>query len=143
MMFIGEYRYNLDDKGRLAIPNDFRQKLGEKIIISRGIEQCLFVYSLEDWEKLVEKITKLSFTKKSHREFSRMFLSGAYQKDIDSKGRTNIDNNLLNYAGLVKECVIIGVGERIEIWDRTKWENYYLDHQNILDEISEEIDLDV
>lgn len=143
MMFIGEYRYNLDDKGRLAIPNDFRQKLGDKIIISRGIEQCLFVYSLDDWEKLVEKITKLSFTKKSHREFSRMFLSGAYQKDIDSKGRTNIDNNLLNYAGLVKECVIIGVGERIEIWDREKWENYYLDHQNILDEISEEIDLDV
>lgn len=143
MMFIGEYRYNLDEKGRLAIPNDFRQKLGDKIIISRGIEQCLFVYSLEDWNKLVDKISKLSFTKKSHREFSRMFLSGAYQKDIDSKGRTNIDNNLLSYAGLVKECVIIGVGERIEIWDKEKWDNYYLDHQNILDEISEEIDLDV
>lgn len=143
MLFIGEYRYNLDDKGRLAIPTEFRQKLGDEIIISRGIEKCLYVYSLDDWNKLVLKISELSFTKKSHREFSRMFLSGAFRKEIDAKGRTNIDNNLLSYAELKKECVIIGVGHRIEIWDKDVWENYYLEHQSILDEISEQIDLDV
>lgn len=142
-LFIGEYQYNLDDKGRLFIPTDFRNVLRDKLIVSRGIEACLFIYAQEDWSHLVDKISNLSFTKKSHREFSRMFLSGAFLKDIDSKGRINIDSNLLTYAGLTKECIIIGVGNRIEIWDKEKWNSYYEDHQPVLDQISEEIDLDV
>lgn len=142
-LFIGEYQYNLDDKGRLFIPTDFRNLLRDKLIVSRGIENCLFIYTQEDWNKLVEKISALSFTKKSHREFSRMFLSGAFLKEIDSKGRINIDKNLLDYGSLTKECIIIGVGNRIEVWDKETWQNYYSEHQPILDAISEEIDLDV
>jgi MraZ protein len=139
-MFIGEYHYSLDDKGRISLPTAYRDELGEKIVIVKGLEKCLYVYTLPEWEKLVEKITSLSFTKKSNREFTRMFLSGAYINEIDSKGRINLDTNLLNHASLVKECVYLGSGNRIEIWNQEIWENYYQEHEQIIEDISEELD---
>jgi len=142
-MFIGEYRFNIDDKGRLFIPSELRKDLGEDIVINRGIEKCLYVYPINEWNIIVEKLSTLSFTKRTNREFSRMFLSGAFKREIDSKGRINIDNILIDYAGLTKECVVIGVGQRLEVWDKQAWEKYYNDRQSILDEISEEIEFDI
>ena len=141
-MFIGEYHFNLDDKNRIFIPTEFRSLLKDKLIINRGIERCLFVYPTDEWNKVVNKLNTLSFTKKVNREFSRMFMSGAYNKEMDSQGRVTIDKLLVEYAGLSKECVIIGVGERIEIWDKKAWLEYYQERQATLDEISERIDFD-
>lgn len=141
-MFIGEYHFNLDDKNRIFIPTEFRSLLKDKLIINRGIERCLFVYPNDEWNKVVNKLNTLSFTKKVNREFSRMFMSGAYYKEMDSQGRVTIDKLLVEYAGLSKECVIIGVGERIEIWDKKAWLEYYQERQATLDEISERINFD-
>lgn len=140
-MFIGEYNHNLDDRGRLSIPSIFKEELGEKFVVAKGLESCLYIYTLKEWEKLVERITSLSFTKKSNREFSRMFLSGAYENEIDLKGRVNIDIKLINYAKLIKECTVIGSGNRIEIWNKVIWDNYYQEHEQIIEDISEELDL--
>lgn len=141
-MFIGEYHFNIDEKGRLFLPSDYRKDLGLEVIVNRGIEKCLYIYPQGAWDVIVEKLTTLSFTKKANREFSRMFLSGAFNKEIDSKGRINIDNILRDYANLKKECVILGVGERIEIWDKEEWVSYYNERQSVLDEISEGIEFD-
>lgn len=142
-MFIGEYHFNIDEKGRLFIPSDFRKDLGEEIIINRGIEKCLYVYPIGEWEIIVKKLSALSFTKRTNREFNRMFLSGAYKREIDTKGRINIDKILIDYATLKRECVILGVGERLEIWDKEEWLKYYNDRQSVLDEISEGIEFDI
>lgn len=142
-MFIGEYHFNIDEKGRLFIPSDFRKDLGEEIIINRGIEKCLYVYPIGEWEIIVKKLSTLSFTKRTNREFNRMFLSGAYKREIDTKGRINIDKILIDYATLKRECVILGVGERLEIWDKEEWLKYYNDRQSVLDEISEGIEFDI
>ena len=142
-MFIGEFHFNIDDKGRLFIPSDLRKDLGIEVVVARGIEACLYVYPLEAWKVIADKLSSLSFTKKNNREFSRLFLSGAYQKDIDTKGRINLDQLLIDYAHLHKECVIIGVGSRIEIWDKAESQKYYLDRQSVIDTISEEIELDI
>lgn len=142
-MFIGEYHFNIDEKGRLFIPSDFRKDLGEEIIINRGIERCLYVYPTSEWETIVKKLSTLSFTKRTNREFNRMFLSGAYKREIDTKGRINIDKILIDYATLKRECVILGVGERLEIWDKEEWIKYYNDRQSVLDEISEGIEFDI
>ncbi|MFY9422655.1 MAG: division/cell wall cluster transcriptional repressor MraZ [Acholeplasmataceae bacterium] len=141
-MLIGEFHYNIDEKGRLFLPSELRTELGSEVVINRGIEKCLYVYPMEEWEKILQKLSTLSFTKKSNREFSRMFLSGAYKREIDAKGRINLDKNLIEYAGLQRECVIIGVGERLELWDKQEWERYYEERRHLLEEISEGIDFD-
>lgn len=140
-MFIGTYQHNLDDKGRLFVPAIYRKRLDEECIIARGLESCLYIYTLAEWNQLVEKINALSFTKKSNREFSRLFLSGAYEAYIDSKGRINIDTMLMDHAHLSKECIFIGSGNRIEVWDKTVWNQYYNDRQQIIEQISEELDI--
>lgn len=139
-MFIGEYQYNLDEKGRLFVPVNYKNEIGAKLIVARGIEKCLYIYTINEWERLISKISDLSFTKKSNREFSRMFLSGAYEYEIDSKGRINLDARLLSHAELKKECIILGAGSRIEIWSKEVWEKYYQEHEEIIEEISEELD---
>jgi MraZ protein len=140
-MFIGEYQYNLDDKGRLFIPVTYKNEIGAKLIVARGLEKCLYIYTLNEWNSLIAKISDLSFTKKSNREFSRMFLSGAFEYEIDSKGRVNLDSKLLSHAELTKECIILGAGSRIEIWSKEVWDKYYDEHEEIIEEISEELDL--
>lgn len=142
-MFIGEFHFNIDDKGRLFLPSELRKGLGEEVIVARGIEKCLYVYPTEAWKTMVDKISNLSFTKKNNREFSRLFLSGAYQREIDTKGRINLDSILIEYSGLKKDCVILGVGQRLEIWDKEAWIKYYQDRQSVIDSISEEIELDI
>lgn len=120
-MFLGEYHHTIDGKGRLIIPAKFRQELGKEIVITRGMEKCLFVYSLKEWQKIVDKLNTLPFTKKDVRNFSRFFLSGATVVELDKQGRINITPPLTSYASLENDCIIIGVGERLEIWDEKTW----------------------
>lgn len=124
-MFMGEYHHSIDDKGRLIIPSKFRTELGDKFVITRGIENCLFAYPMERWEIIVHKLESLPFTKKDARNFTRFFLSGATVAEFDKQGRINITSPLINYASIEKDCVIIGTGDRLEIWSKEAWENFF------------------
>lgn len=124
-MFMGEYHHSIDDKGRLIIPAKFRTELGDKFIITRGIEHCLFAYSQERWEEIVHKLESLPFTKKDARNFTRFFLSGATVAEFDKQGRINITSPLINYAGIEKNCIIIGTGDRLEIWSENAWNDFF------------------
>ena len=115
-MLMGEYHHNLDEKKRLIIPSKFREEIGEKFVVTRGLDGCLFVYSLSEWEKIINKLKILPFTKKDARSFMRFFLSSATTNEFDKQGRINLVNSLIEYAKIQKECVIIGVNDRLEIW---------------------------
>ncbi len=142
-MFLGEYHHNIDEKGRIVMPSKFRTELKDKFIIARGLEKCLYVYSLDDWNKLVSKLNTLPFTKKDARTFIRSFFSGATFCEFDNQGRTCITSPLVSYAGLTKECVIIGANDRIEIWDKKSWENVLLENETNLSDIAENLFMDV
>ena len=119
-MLIGEYRHNIDDKGRIIIPAKFREEIGMKFVVTRGLDGCLFVYSMDNWNKIVSKLQTLPFTKKDARTFMRFFLSGATVCEFDKQGRINLSNSLIKYADIQKECTIIGVNDRLEIWASEK-----------------------
>lgn len=138
-MFMGEFHHNIDEKGRLIIPSKFRNELGSKFIITRGIEECLFVYSIDEWNKMVDELKTLPFTRKDARTFTRMFLSGATECELDNNGRINIPSPLTNYASLEKECVVIGVNERLEIWSNEKYEEFFNTNIGRFDEIAENL----
>ena len=124
-MFMGEYHHSLDDKGRLIIPAKLRTELGDNFIITRGIEKCLFVYPEKRWEGIVQKLESLPFTKKDARNFTRFFLSGATVAEFDKQGRVNITSPLIAYAGIEKDCIIIGTGDRLEIWSKDAWNEFF------------------
>ena len=136
-MLMGEYHHNIDDKGRLTLPSKFREELGENFIITRGLDECLFVYSMDEWEKISKKLNSLPFTKKNARSFKRFIFSGATAAEFDKQGRINITSLLVSYADLKKECVIIGVGDRLEIWSSEKWNNFYDTNKDQLSDIAE------
>ena len=138
-MFIGEYHHSVDDKGRLIIPSKFRDELGTKFIITRGIENCLFVYSMESWEKIVNKLETLPFTKKDARAFIRFFLSGASEAEFDKQGRINITSPLISYANITKECVVIGTGDRLEIWSEESWNDFFTSAKDSMSDIAENL----
>ncbi|MBR3116748.1 MAG: division/cell wall cluster transcriptional repressor MraZ [Bacilli bacterium] len=138
-MFMGEFHHSIDEKGRLIIPSKFRNELGKKFIVTRGIEECLFVYSLEEWNNIVSNLKELPFTRKDARTFMRMFLSGATECELDGNGRINIPSPLINYASIQKECVVIGVNERLEIWSNDKYEDFFNNNIDRFDEIAENL----
>ena len=138
-MFMGEVHHNIDEKGRLIIPSKFRNELGEKFIVTRGLEQCLFVYSMNEWNNIINKLKELPFTSKDARTFMRMFLSGATECEIDRNGRINIPAPLINYASLIKECVIIGVNERLEIWSNEKFDAFFEDNIDNFSDVAENL----
>ncbi len=123
-MFMGEYRHNIDEKGRLIVPAKYRAELGESFIITKGLDRCLFVYPDAEWTALTERMKELPFTKSDARAFVRFFFSGASECSCDSQGRTVIPSNLRSYGQLDREAVIIGVGNRIEIWSGETWEEF-------------------
>ena len=137
IMLMGEFHHNIDDKGRLTLPAKFREELGDSFIITRGLESCLFVYTMDEWKKITEKLNNLPFTRKDARSFMRFFLSGATAVEFDKQGRINITSPLVTYADLKKECVIIGVGDRLEIWSSEKWDNFYDTNKDSLSDIAE------
>ena len=138
-MFMGEYHHSIDDKGRLIIPAKFRAELGDKFIITRGIENCLFAYPIERWETIVHKLESLPFTKKDARNFTRFFLSGAINSEFDKQGRISITSSLKEYAGLAKDCVVIGVGDRLEIWSEDAWQKFFQESQEDFSDIAEHL----
>lgn len=138
-MLMGEYHHNIDEKGRLIIPSKFRNDLGESFIITRGLDKCLFVYSEEEWNKLIAKLKTLPFTNKDARNFTRFFLSGATAIEFDRQGRINISSSLVNYANLTKECVIIGANDRLEIWSEELWNNFIESNEDNLSDIAENL----
>jgi MraZ protein len=136
---MGEFHHNLDDKSRLIIPSKFRFELGEKFIITRGLDNCLFVYSIIEWQKIVSKLNTLSFTKKDARVFVRFFMSGAVECEFDKQGRINITSPLVQYANINKECVIIGVNERLEIWGKENFDKFFADNEDKISELAENL----
>jgi len=138
-MLIGEYHHNIDEKGRLIIPAKFREEIGNSFVVTRGLDGCLFVYSLVEWEKIVNKLRTLPFTKKDARIFTRFFLSGATVCEFDKQGRINLMNSLIEYAGLKKECTVIGVNDRLEIWALDKFNNLMEENFSELDRVSENL----
>lgn len=123
-MLIGEYSYTIDEKKRLAIPVKFRQILAKKAVITRGLDNCLFLYPIKEWKKLAEKLNKLPFSQSDARGFARLMLIGAMDVNIDNLGRILVPDYLKKYASLKKNVIIAGVYNRIEIWDEKKWEKY-------------------
>ena len=138
-MLMGEYHHNIDEKNRLIIPSKFRYELGSNFIVTRGLDGCLFVYPLNEWDKITNQLNTLSFTKKDARAFSRFFLSGATECEFDRQGRINIPTPLISYASLKKECVIIGVNDRLEIWSKDLWEKFFNDNEEALSDIAENL----
>ena len=138
-MFIGEYHHTIDDKGRIIIPAKFREDLGDSFIITRGIENCLFVYSNANWNEICNKLNSLPFTKKDARVFNRFFMSGATNVELDKQGRVNVTSPLINYAGLKKDCVIVGTGDRLEIWAQEAWDDFFNSTKDSMSDIAENL----
>ncbi len=136
-MLIGEFEHSLDAKGRLIMPAKLKSAIGDRFIVTKGLDGCLFAFSQEEWKNFEEKLKALPLSNRNSREFTRFFLSGATECEIDKQGRFLIPNNLRESAELKKEAVIIGVGTRIEIWDKEKWKSYNSDENISADEIAE------
>ncbi len=143
-MFMGEYQHNIDAKGRMIVPAKFREGLGESFVLTRGLDKCLFAYPMEEWKILEEKLKKLPLTKKDARSFTRFFFSGAVECEVDKQGRINIPQTLRNYSKIEKECVVIGVSGRVEVWAKEIWEDYFTESEESFAEIAENLmDFDI
>lgn len=123
-MFIGEYRHTFDPKNRISLPAKFRKELGKSVIVTRGLDRCLFVYPPAAWKKEAEKLASYSTGSAAGRGLSRLMLSGATQADVDSAGRILIPDYLKSFAGLASKAVVAGVNERVELWDEAAWDAY-------------------
>jgi len=138
-MFMGEYQHSIDEKGRLIIPAKFREALGAQFVVTRGLDNCLFVYPNAEWATLEQKLKSLPLMKSDARAFTRFFFSGATECELDKQGRINIPKNLCEYAKLEKECVVIGVSNRVEIWSKEVWEQYFQQSEQSFNEIAEKL----
>ena len=138
-MFIGEFHHNIDEKGRIAIPSKYRELLGNNFVITRGIEHCIYVYPETTFNHIVTKLESLPFTKKDARAFTRFFMSGATAVELDKQGRVNIPSPLSSYANLSKKCVIVGTGDRLEIWDEEAFNEFMSSCNDEMSDIAENL----
>lgn len=136
-MLMGEYSHSLDAKGRIIIPAKLREQLGDTFVVSKGLEGCLFIFPPAEWEKLSNKIQALPLTDSRGRKFSRWFFSGASELEVDKQGRTLLPPNLREEAKLEKDVVLCGVGNRVEIWSKEKWED--VSHYDDIEELAEQL----
>ena len=123
-MFIGTYDHSLDPKGRVILPRKFRDELGQDMVFTKGIERCLYVFPLAEFQSFADKLRSLPLTERPSRDFVRVFVAGASQESADSQGRVVIPQALREYAGLAKDVVVVGQLSRIELWDKAEWERY-------------------
>lgn len=123
-MLIGEYTHSLDSKKRLSLPAKFRKELGRKLVVTRGLDQCLFMYGAKQWERIATKLQQLSIAEANTRGFNRFMLSGAVEVEVDGAGRILVPDFLKSFASLSGKVVLAGVGERVEVWDAALWEEY-------------------
>lgn len=139
--FIGEYRHQLDDKGRLAVPAKFRSILKKGAIVTKGLDGCLFLYTPAEWKKLVEKLSTMPISSTNARAFSRLMLAGAFEVTIDAQGRINLPNYLVDFAKLKtkSQTVIAGLMSRLEIWNETAWEEYKKKTEPESEKLAEEL----
>lgn len=138
-MFIGEFKHNLDIKGRIALPAKFRTKLSGGAIITRGLDRCLFIFTSKDWEILAQKLVALPLAQANSRAFVRLMLSGASDVELDSQGRILVPDYLRKYAGLSKEAIVAGLYNRMEIWDAKAWNDYKAKTESQSEEIAEKL----
>ena len=138
-MLIGEYEHSLDAKGRIIMPAKLREDIGEKFVVTKGWDGCLFAFSQTEWKSFEEKLRALPVSNKNARDFSRFFFAGAIECEIDKQGRFLISSNLRDFAGLEKEVIIIGMNSRLEIWSKEKWKN--CDENISADEIAENMSM--
>ena len=139
-MFMGEYRHTVDPKGRLIIPSKFREELGETFVVTKGLDGCLFVFSDEEWKAFEIKLKSLPLTNKNARQFTRFFLAGAADVELDKQGRILIPSVLREFASLQKDVVFVGVGSRIEIWSKESWNDSISNYDDNMDEVAENMD---
>ncbi len=138
-MLLGEYKHNLDSKGRMAVPAKFRTDLSAGAIITRGLDRSLFIFGLKEWEVLVEKLTSLPLAQANSRAFVRLMLAGASDVRLDVQGRILIPDYLREYAGLKKQVVVAGLFNRVEVWDADSWKQYKIKTEAASDEIAEKL----
>ena len=138
-MFIGEYQHTIDEKGRLAIPSKFRASLAKGAVVTRGLDNCLFLYPKKDWQELAVKLSKLPISQANTRAFSRLMLAGAMDVFLDKQGRITLPDYLRKYADLKKAAVVAGLYKRIEVWDAEIWKNYKFKTESASDEIAEKL----
>ena len=139
-MFIGEYRYSIDNKGRVVLPPDFRALLKGKIFIIKGFEKCLFVYDEDEWAVQQKRYSGLSDFGEKARKLKRLIFSGMIDVSLDKQGRVKISQPLLQYAGINKEVVVVGVNNKIEIWAKEKWDEFLGDNEDQIELLAEELD---
>jgi len=123
-MFLGEYQHSIDAKGRVIMPAKFREELGDKFYVTKGLEECLFIFSADEWATFSERLRQISLVKKEARAFMRFFFGGAAELECDKQGRILLPPTLREYAGCKKDLVVVGVGGRIEVWDQERWTSY-------------------
>lgn len=138
-MLIGEYNHTLDPKKRLSLPSKWRKELGKKVVVTRGLDNCLFVYPNAQWEKIAEKVGQLPLGQADTRSFNRFFLSGAVEVEVDSVGRILVPDFLKEFAGLNSKVVLAGIHDRVEIWDEKKWESYKRKIEGQADALAEKL----
>ncbi len=138
-MFIGEYQHTIDEKGRVAVPSKFRSSLGERAIVTRGLDHCLFIFNVAEWQKLAEKLIALPMVQANSRAFVRLMLAGAMEVDLDSQGRILVPDYLRQYALLGKQTIVVGLYNRIELWDEAAWKKYKHATESNSDEIAERL----
>lgn len=136
---MGEYQHSIDPKGRLIIPARFREALGDRFIATKGLDNCLFLYPLSEWQVIEEKLKTLPFTKADARAFVRFFFSGATECEVDKQGRILLPGNLREFARIERDVVIIGVSTRVEVWSKEEWEKYSQQAEQSYEEIAEKI----
>lgn len=138
-MLIGEYKHTIDTKKRLAIPAKFRKDLGERAVITKGLDNCLVVYTLEEWQKLAQKLENLPFSQADARNFARIVLSGAADVELDKLGRILIPDYLKEYGVLKKNVTLLGLSNKIEIWDSEKWQEHRQKTESLAGDIAERL----
>jgi len=138
-MFIGEYKHTIDEKGRTSIPSKFRGELASGCVVTRGLDKCLWIYPLQEWQNLAEKIADLPITQKNARSFSRLMLAGASDLELDRIGRINLPSYLRDYAKIKKDVAIVGVYNRVEIWPADVWSNFKKEMEESGDEVAESL----
>jgi MraZ protein len=139
-MLIGEYQHSLDDKGRLTVPSRLREGLGDQFVVTKGLDTCLFVYPLAEWESLEGKLRALPFTSADVRSFVRLLFAGATVCELDKQGRILLPTNLRAHAHLDRDAVILGVASRVEIWDKVTWENYSTQAASSFEQVAEHLE---
>ena len=138
-MLLGEYEHSIDTKGRIAMPAKLREGLGCKFIITKGLDGCLFVYAMDEWQRVEQKLASLPMSRKTARDFTRFLFGGACEGECDKQGRVLLPASLRRYAGLERDAVIVGVGSRAEIWDAAKWQQYNEESAEDVNELAEQL----